>query len=115
MRIDQRAAQIWPVLVLAAINRQILTYEQVAQLIGIPRVAMGSVLAPIQAYCQVHNLPPLTVLVVSKETGMPGGGFTASADIPRAQAMVFGSPWLEHGCPTPEAFQEAVKRPATGE
>ena len=34
MRIPERATQIWPVLAFAAMNRQILTYEIVEQLIG---------------------------------------------------------------------------------
>lgn len=108
MKSSERAAQIWPVLALAAINRQVLTYDQVGGLIGVPRVGLGQLLDPIHAYCTQHELPPLTVLVVGKETGMPGSGFTAASDIPSAQAEVFNFPWLEHSCPTPESLEQAI-------
>ena len=72
MRIPERALQIWSVLALAAKNRQVLTYDILAKLIGVPRPGLGQLLEPIQSYCMLNKLPPLTILVVSEETGMPG-------------------------------------------
>jgi hypothetical protein len=115
MTVTERAAQIWSVLALAAHNRQVLTYDMVAKLTGIARVGLGQCLEPIQSYCLVKNLHPLTILVVSEKTGMPGVGFIAAKDIPKSQQEVFAFDWLGHGGPSPEDFDRAVKeRPSNG-
>jgi len=103
MKAPERAWQIWPVLVLAAQNRQTLTYEQLAQLIGVvPPPALGQLLEPIHSYCKANRLPPLTALVVSSKSGLPGTGFTAAADVPAAQEQVYAFEWP--AAPTPEQF-----------
>lgn len=115
MRIPERAAQIWPILSLAAWNRQVLTYDLVGKLIGVPRQGLGRLLEPIQSYCLVKGLPPLTILVVSEETGIPGTGFVAAADIPRTQVKVFSHDWLSHDVPSPEDLEQAVRQqPSNG-
>lgn len=102
---------MWAVLAVAARNRQILTYEMMGRACGVPRAGVGGFLEPIQDYCMQQGLPPLTVLVVSEESGMPGIGFIAAQDIPRAQADVFSRNWLEGRAPSPDdldaAFQAA--------
>lgn len=110
MTVTQRAVQIWPVLVFAARNRQLLTYETLAELVGVPAQGLGQCLGPIQAFCLVNDLPPLTVLVVQKDTGLPGVGFTAAAEIPSAQARVFGHDWSAQRCPTTDEFAAAAQR-----
>ena len=65
---EQRAAQIWPILTLCATRRQSLTYDQLARLIGVLRPGLGQLLEPLQSYCILNSLPPLTVLVVSNMT-----------------------------------------------
>ena len=113
MRTHERAAQIWSVLALAARNRQVLSYGLVSKLIGVPQAGLGQLLEPIQSYCLLHNLPPLTILVVSEQTGMPGAGFIAANDIPSTQQQVFAFDWLGHGAPQPERLADAVaKRPS---
>jgi hypothetical protein len=111
MRIHERAAQIWPVLALAATNRQQLTYDMLGNLIGVARQGLGQQLEPIQSYCLIHELPALTILVVKKETGLPGTGFTAAAaaEYGQAQQRVYDFDWLKHGCPKPEDFDWAVR------
>ncbi|HLA78808.1 MAG TPA: hypothetical protein VJU18_14620 [Vicinamibacteria bacterium] len=116
MRTPERAAQIWAVLALAARNRQILTYGLLGKLIGVPPVGLGQLLEPIQSFCLLHDLPPLTVLVVQEETGLPGSGFTAaSAEVfARSQLQVFEFDWLEHGAPAARDLERAVRvRPST--
>lgn len=98
----ERASQLWAVLALAATNRQVLTYQLVSQLTGIPRPAIGGFLDPIQNYCQSKGIPPLTSIVVSGKTGIPGEGFIAEKDIPRAQTETFEFNWLKWGCPKVE-------------
>ena len=113
----ERASQIWAVLAWAARNRQTLTYRQVGKLIGIPTAGLGQLLEPIQSYCLTQNLPPLTILVVQQETGLPGSGFTGASapEFARAQAEVFAKDWLEHGNPQPEKLASAVQqRPSNG-
>jgi len=101
----ERAAQLWSILALAAKNRQILTYDIVAKLSGVPRPAIGGFLEPIQTFCMKKNLPPLTILVVSEDTGLPSPGFIAAADIPRTQQTVFAYDWLGFGAPAPDNIE----------
>jgi hypothetical protein len=115
MSVHDRAAQIWSLLALAAHNRQVLTYDMVAKLTGMARMGLGQCLEPIQSYCLVHDLQPLTILVVSEKTGMPGVGFIAAQDIPKAQQDVFKYDWVAHGGPSPEKFERAAsERPPNG-
>lgn len=115
MRASERAVQIWSVLVLAARNRQVLTYDMLSELVGVPRQGLGQLLEPIQSYCLLHNIPPLTILVVRQDTGLPGSGFTAASDVPATQVRVFEHDWRRQPCPTPEEFEEAVRlRPSRG-
>lgn len=106
----QRAFQIWPVLVLAARGRQVLSYDLLAHLIGVPRVALGQMLEPIQSYCILNRLPALTSLVVSDETGVPGLGFIAAEDVPREQSRVFRHDWLGQLAPNEEVLAQAAER-----
>lgn len=68
------ASQIWPVLVWAAINRQTLTYKDLSYLVGIFHRNLSHPLGVIKGYCYENKLPPLTVLVVRKDTGAPAVG-----------------------------------------
>ena len=102
----QRAAQIWPVLSLAATQRQTLSYDLLSRLIGVPRPAVGGFLEPIQSYCILKSRPPLTALVVSAKSGLPPrGGFIAASDVPRAQAEVY-----EHDCKARPVFLDTKVR-----
>ncbi len=110
MTVYERAAQIWSALALAARNRQVLTYDIVSRLTGVPRQGLRRLLVPIQSYCLLTRLPPLTILVVSEETGIPGTGFIAAQNIPRTQVEVFAFDWLAHGAPSPEMLEQAVQQ-----
>lgn len=110
-----RAAQVWPVLAWAATNRQTLTYGILGKLIGVPvstpARGLGHLLDPIQAYSLEHKLPPLTALVVRSTTGMPGAGFCAAHEAPKALQDMFSSDWLESGgTPSAEAFEASVEQ-----
>jgi hypothetical protein len=107
MNVYEHASRIWPVLALAARNRQVLTYEIIEQLIGIPRFGLAGKLDPIQAYCLANGLPALTVLVVGKDSGVPDSGFFAAENIPAEQARVFAHNWSDHS-PTVAELQEAA-------
>jgi hypothetical protein len=114
---SERACQIWGILAWAAKNRQSMTYGHLSKLIGVPAAGLGQLLEPIQSLCLLKNLPPLTILVVQQESGLPGQGFTAAkaSDFAMAQANVFEFDWLDFGNPQPDKFEEAVKiRPSNG-
>lgn len=115
---SERASQIWAVLALAAKNRQTLTYSMLSKLIGVPAAGLGKLLEPIQSYCLLHNLPPLTVLVVQQESGLPGSGYTGSKaeEFARNLMLVFDYDWFSHGNPQAEQLQKAVEKlPSNGE
>ncbi|HEX8910814.1 MAG TPA: hypothetical protein VF796_00545 [Humisphaera sp.] len=115
MNVHERAAQVWSVLALAAWNRQTLTYEIVGKLTGMPARGLGQVLEPIQSYCLIKGLPPLSGIVVSKLTGLPSPGFVAAVNVPREQVRVFEHDWLAEAAPTPELLEQAVKQqPSNG-
>jgi len=115
MNKEQRAEQIWPILTHCALQRQTLSYELLGRLIGVPRMGLGQLLEPIQSYCILNQLPPLSVLVVSENTGLPGEGFIGAKDVPSAQARVFGRSWLEQTPPDAAALQQAVQElPSNG-
>lgn len=114
---EERAVQIWPLLTFAASLRMTLTYTRLGELIGAGRMALGDWLEPIQSYCLVKELPPLTVLVVSGSNGMPGSGFVAAepAAVPEAQTRVFRYDWRSAPPPKPEELARALaERPSNG-
>jgi len=117
MKIAERATQIWSVLAWAATHRQNITYSQLAQATGAFTGGLGALLEPIQSYCLLQALPPLTILVVQQESGLPGSGFTGASagDLARAQARVFSFNWLKHGNPGPEKLAQAAReKPSNG-
>ena len=116
MNRSERASQIWAVLAWAARSRQSITYAQLGKLIGVPAAGLGQLLEPIQSYCLTQRLPPLTVLVVQQDSGLPGPGFSGvtASEFAKAQAEVFATDWLEHGNPQPEKLEIAVQeRPSS--
>ena len=117
MKASERSTQIWAVLAWAARGRQNITYGQLAQVTGAFTGGLGAWLEPIQSYCIINELPPLTVLVVQQDSGLPGSGFTGASagELGKAQARVFAFNWLEHGNPGAEKLEQAViKAPSNG-
>jgi hypothetical protein len=91
-----RALQCYLLLIGCARRRETMTYKQLRELLGYDRGAehtMGDRLAPLHWWCQSNGLPALTSLVVNEETGLPGIGFYAAADVPREQQRVFAYEW----------------------
>jgi putative restriction endonuclease len=73
---EQRAYYAWNVLISCAKRRSTLTYGELAERISIHHRAVRFVLDVIYDYCYSNNLPPLTILIVNKNTQFPGQGFT---------------------------------------
>ena len=93
MNQSQRALQIWPILINAAHNRQVLTYKAVGDLISMPPIAISQPLGLIMHYCAEHQLPPLTILVVNTESGQPGNGLITVKDLDQDREKVFSLNW----------------------
>lgn len=104
MNRSQRACQIWAVLAWAAKNRQTLTYGLLSQLIRVPAAGLGQLLEPIQSYCSRNNLPPLTILVVQHDSGLPGNGFIEAdaTKYPKMYIDVYEHDWLGGVNPGPD-------------
>ena len=103
-------ASIWPLLVFAVENRRVLTYAKLGQLIGVKPPELGRLLEPIQSHCILQGLPPLTSIVVDARTGLPGEGFIAANNVPRAQAETFRFDWLGVPVPSREDYRNAVQQ-----
>jgi putative restriction endonuclease len=115
MKLSERAWQAWPVLALAARNRQIITYDMLGKLTGMHAAGLGSVLEHIQSWCLERSLPPLSAIVVNKGTGLPSEGFVAATNVPHAFIEVFEHDWLNEQCPTPEQLDQVRRaRPSNG-
>jgi hypothetical protein len=98
MNTYERAIQIYQVLIAAAHNRQLLTYEIVGGHIGVPKQGLAGHLEHILRYCERRRLPPLTSICVSKRTGLPSHGFTdrvstTPEELHREREAVYAHNW----------------------
>ena len=107
-----RALQAWQILIGAAMNRQTHTY------LGLSRAMYGrnaagvldKILGHIAFYCNYHELPPLTAIVVGKGRGTPGRDIPmklAQADSERER--VYATDWYDIYPPTAEDLAAAYK------
>ena len=106
----QRTLQIWSLLVCAARDRRTYTYGELASALGMGGAGvMGKFIGPIMFYCQQNQLPPLTVLVVNQDTGLPGEGLTTLEDVNRDRERVFTHDWFQMEPPETGDFEEATR------
>ena len=113
----QRVQHVWSLLVCAARDRRTYTYGGLADALGIRggARAMRHYLAPVMYYCREQRLPPLTVLVVSRETGLPGEGLTTLENVNRDRESVFAHDWFQTEPPETGDFEEATRASSAGE
>ena len=105
----QRSLQIWSLLVCAARERRTYTYGDIATILGMGGAGpIGGFLGPIMYYCAENELPPLTVLVVNRDTGMPGEGLTTIDDVNVDRERVFTHDWFAMEPPETDDFEAAV-------
>jgi putative restriction endonuclease len=74
---EQRAFLAWPILTECASTGQTITYGQLGERLNVHHRAIRFILGVIQDYCLNNELPPLTILVLNQNTGLPGDGFIA--------------------------------------
>jgi hypothetical protein len=103
-----RLIQLWSVLVDSALAQRVLTYALLGQLTGVPRQVIGCFIKPIHDYCNFHNLPPLTALVVCEIDDPLSGKFTETGDIFGERERVYMFDWLSQKPPAPEDFQKVT-------
>jgi len=70
-------------------------------------VAMGRIIDHIQCYCIINKLPPLSLIVVNKATGLPGSGM-GDFDFSQ-QESVFNFDWYDIVPPTTEELKLALQ------
>jgi len=78
-KIDQneRACRAWGILTKCAKNKETISYSELGKRMTVHHRACRFFLDLIQNYCLDKRLPPLTIVVVYKNRGIPGVGFTA--------------------------------------
>lgn len=103
-----RAVQIYLILIGAAHRREILTYQMVAERLGYKGSGvLDRQLGHLMYWCDENGLPPLTVLVVNKKTGLPGPGLILSADLNADREGVFQFNWYSIVPPTAAELPES--------
>jgi hypothetical protein len=110
MNTYERAIQIYQVLIGAAHNRQLLTYDIVGKHIGLPRHALANHLEHLLQYCEKGKLPRLTSICVSEKTGQPSEGYTSRvpttpAELHRDREAVYAHKWYKEPPITVEALK----------
>ena len=95
MTTHERAIQIYQILITCAHERRILTYEILGEMVGLPPMSLGAHLTHLMNWCDTNQLPPITVLVVQKDSGKPGVGFTSFEDLHRDRERAFAHDWFK--------------------
>lgn len=106
-----RAVQAWQYLIGKATNRQLVRYDQLADLMGYSdNRPLSHILNYIMVYCAQNSLPPLTGIVVNKD-GTPGPGFTEASrlDLDRKREQVFSIEWFTISPPSVQEFENAYR------
>lgn len=94
-KLHARAVQIYSILISAAHNRQTMTYKMLASQLGYRGAGvLDRQLGLIMHWCADNELPPLTVLVVNSDTGLPGDGLVRIQELHSDREKVFNYPWF---------------------
>jgi len=106
----QRAQHVWSLLIVSAMDRKSFTYSQVGKILGVGGGNMVSqYLKPVMNYCEKNGYPPLTVMVVNKETGLPGEGLTTVDNVNQDREAVYCFDWFSVEWPTESDFENTDK------
>jgi len=106
----ERASQVWSLLVCAAQERKSYRYGDVAEILGFGGAGvLSQILGCIMWYCDEQELPPLTVLVVNQESGLPGEGLTTLEEVNEDREAVFNYGWFEVRPPQNGDFERVDK------
>ena len=114
MNTYERAIQIYQVLIGAAHNRQLLTYDIVGKHIGVPRQGLANHLVHILRLCEDRGLPALTSICVSEKSGQPSHGFTdliptSPEQLHREREKVYAHEWYRERPVTVEELKKLAE------
>lgn len=113
-KIDQheRACRAWNILTKCAKNKETVSYSELGKRIAVHHRACRFFLDLIQTHCIDMELPPLTILVVGKYSGIPGNGFTAWEinKFQEGKEKVFQYNWDNQSHPL--VFEQSFCRPS---
>jgi len=88
-----------------------MTYGQLADVVGFKGAGVfAAKLGHIMCWCDQETLPPLTVLIVNQDTGLPGDGLTTADDLHRQREEVFAHGWYDIVPPTADELEAAFQR-----
>lgn len=100
---NERALQVWQILIAVASTRQTLTYKMVANYLEFEGAGvLAPILGRIMNYCEREKLPPLTCIVVNQITGEPGNGLTTIDNLMKDRENVYNLNWFARMPPTLE-------------
>ena len=103
----ERTSQIWALLICAARERKTYKYGDVADILSFGGAGvLGQFLGPIMNYCEENELPPLTVLIVNQETGLPSEGLVTLEEVNLDREAVFNYDWFTLNPPQNSDFEE---------
>ena len=116
-RHSARAVQAWQILIGKAMSRQTATYLSLSQqMYGKPaQGVLAAILGHVAFYCEDHDLPPLTTIVVAKKKGIAGDGIpidTTKTDEFRERVYEFD--WYDIYPPSESDLQAAYDRDRGG-
>lgn len=105
-----RALQAWTILIGMAQRRESTTYELLSERMFRKPAAgvLARILGHVAFFCEDHGLPPLTVIVVNKGTGIPGTSIPI--DLSAASELrekVYREDWYDIVPPSPDEFAVA--------
>lgn len=104
----QRSSQIWSLLICAARERKSYTYGDIADILGFGGAGtMSQFLGPIMWLCDDNNWPPLTVLIVAQDSGLPNDGLVTLEEVNKDREQVFKFDWFEIEPPQIVDFEKA--------
>jgi hypothetical protein len=106
-----RAVQTWQILVGKAKNRQTLTYQDLSRLMYRRDAAgvVAAILGHIAFYCVDNALPPLTSIVVGKDSGKPGAEIPINpAAIDQEREKVYRYDWYDVYPPSKDELAAAA-------
>ena len=101
-KVSQRALLTWQVLIAKATDRQTITYESLAVMVGMQplgKLAVRHYLNRVANYCLNNNLPDLTIVVVALKRGRPAY-VSDGVDVDAEREKVFAHKWFAEMPPT---------------
>ena len=98
MNINERAAQMAPLLMVCANKRIVLSYNDIYKSTGMNMAGIGKALNIVKNVCKDHDLPPLTTIVIRKDDGQAGDE-SLNDDFQKNMADVFKHDWYDNGFP----------------